>query len=673
MRPAVPLLLIAAVGLGPSPARGGWDDLVPRPRDNGAYVDVFGAYERDSDRTGGRTVRWTDLFFREKLTLYSDGYFYHPRFLLYHTAVSGALKQEIYDVSTLAARRHHGTGFEYDVRFVLLPEHPYHLEVFALRYEPLFREHAATERNSEQVSRGARFEYRKKPLFFHARYDDDTIRSGVATTRVTRTGLSGQYFRRFEGGNQISLSAEHDPSRFHDSMGLSGDSRRTAAAAALEARRGKLNLSATRNDRDQTSPGSGRIGDEQEAFYESLIVYLPLGFRTESSYRYDDTRSFLRPPGATADRVLSSTGRELRFDLIHRLYESLDTSYRFRKHERTSGGGESKAIGHTLTAAYTKTVPRGRILLGMNAGRQDTETRGRADVVQEPHPATPVPGTFLLGQQDVEASGISVFLRSPLPPFDTVELDAGVHYTVSPLGNTFEVSVFGLPPQFAVPGSFDLLVSYSLRTGDFELRTDTTGASASVQLLDDLLTPFVSTFAIHSEVLSGVFPGNPLDSRTTTAGVLYHRGPWRARTEYQVLHWDVSPYRAWRSEVQYVGAVGPQTTFYGTGSYTSRRYPQGRSDPSRDPYSEEASTASANLQRRYPSQGLLLAAGATLSRLEGLVDTNAFSMSSTAMWKIGKLDVTLGASVYGSDSRGATTPSNRRAHELYYVKLRRRI
>ena len=41
------------------------------------------------------------------------------------------------------------------------------------------------------------------------------------------------------------------------------------------------------------------------------------------------------------DSRLTETSREVRFDLIHRLYESLDSRYTFLRNERTSTAGDS--------------------------------------------------------------------------------------------------------------------------------------------------------------------------------------------------------------------------------------------------------------------------------------------------------------------------------------------
>ena len=54
-----------------------------------------------------------------------------------------------------------------------------------------------------------------------------------------------------------------------------------------------------------------------------------------------------------------------------------------------------------------------------------------------------------------------------------------------------------------------------------------------------------------------------------------------------------------------------------------------------------------------------------------LPSTGAWSLNSSLSWKIGKLDVTAGANVYGSSTSGTTTVDSDRVHQYYYVTVRR--
>jgi hypothetical protein len=137
-------VICAALGLVPAVARGDWQDFLPYPVENGAIAEGIMTYERDHNRVGDHSVEWDDLYFREKLTAFSNGYSYHPRFLQYRFSLTGVLKQEEYDSSSTGSTGwREGTGMEYDTRLTFLPEHPYSLLFYARRLEPMYKVNAS--------------------------------------------------------------------------------------------------------------------------------------------------------------------------------------------------------------------------------------------------------------------------------------------------------------------------------------------------------------------------------------------------------------------------------------------------------------------------------------------------------------------------------------------------
>lgn len=661
-----------AACLAPSGAAADWKAFIPRPLDNGAYLDLFTSFERDESRTTARPARWTDTFIREKLTLYSNGYSYHPRFLLYQFSIGATGRQEDYDSNTTSLGWRHGSGLEYNAKVLLLPEHPYNLEAYASRYEPLFKEHSAVEHNSVATTHGASVRYRKKPYFLNVSYANQTVESARSSSDVTRVGVNGEYFKRYASGNELSVNGGFNPSWFSNSQGTEGDSQEYLLGNLVKWRRVQLHSSLSKNTFDQETLGTNRFENDQFVWYERLTARLPWHFRTNLSHRWQDSESIISNAAAAQARTLSDKSKNLQFDLIHKLYRSLDTTYTFRRGARTSFAGETTALSNALALNYTKSIPRGRILAGTSLGRTETDNRGQVDIVDEPHSGVAVPGVFTLQQQNAEPTSIEVFLRSPLPPFETVRLVEGVHYTKIPAQNTFEIQVFALPPEFVVPEAYDFFVTYSLLTGDFELRTDTFGGNASVQLFDNLLTPYFGYVTVRSDVLAGVFPGIPVDSTTYTTGLLVHRGPVRARGEYQKLEWEVSPYEAWKAEVQYVSALTPTTSVYATTAYLNKHYPQGLSAFVDRAFTEETVSVSGSIQKRL-LRDMYASTGGSYSWRQGLVDSNAYSLNAALMWRIGRTDLTVGASAYGADTTGAGVISTEREHQYFYVRLRRKL
>ena len=666
------LLICMAVCVAPALAWADWSEFTPRPVENGGFVDVYSSYERDDVRSERYRNRWDDAFVRERFTLFSNGYSYHPRFMQYRLSVSGATSQEWYDSTHIESRSTTGSGVEYDASFYFLPEHPYNLNVYFRRYEPLFKEQAATEHGAVETSRGASFRYRKRPYFVHAGYTDDSVDSSGVTSDVTRLSLDGQYIKLYPNANELSFTGAYNPSWFSNSEGLDGDMTELLGGNLINLKWIRLSSNVSRYWQNQDSPTSTGLNEDQLSVYERLIAYFPYNFRGQLYYRYDDEEATFHDPRGGPDETLTSTGNDLQVDLIHRLFLSVDTIYTFRQNDRTSQGGETDTTSHDLSVEYHKTIPRGMVLIGFNVGRADTDSQGAADVGLEPHPDIAVPGSFLLLQQNVDLTSIRVFLKSPLPPFELVELEPP-DYTVETVGNSVEITVVELPSRFVVPGTYEFQVSYSLITADFGMRTDTFGTHESVQLFDDLLTPYFSYLQARSHVTSGTFPGIPPDSDTYTTGLLVHRGPWRARGEYQELDWQISPYRAWRAEVQYTTALNPTTNVYGTATYLNKYYPQGTSFGQGASLTEESETVGGTVQKQFPDRKLFLSVGGSYSHRQGFVDTDAYTAHGALSWKIGKTDLSLGVSAYGSDSSGVFAFTTHREHELVYLKMRRRL
>jgi hypothetical protein len=671
----VKLTLVLGTVLTSSAAMAAWTDFAPRPFENGAYFELFGSEERDASRNNGRQSGWNDLFFTEKITFFSNGYFYHPRFLQYQFSISGALKQENYEQSfTPSVGWTRGTGLDYDGRLFFLPEHPYNFELFALRREPLYKEQSQTQHSTVETMYGARFQYRRRPYFVHAGYLDNSTSSQTGYSNVERLNLDGEYYKEFGGGNTFTATAFYTPSRFSGSMGLTGDASQYGVTGLVDVKTVRLNVTASKSEYDQESLLAGQLANDQFSFQERLSAYLPMNFRADFYYRILNNTSTISEPGVPGPRELTDDAQDLEAIFSHRLYQSLDSRYVFLRATRDSSGGDSTSVSNSIGVDYTKLIARGRVMAGVNLATILTDSSGQTDIPSEPHPGINVqpPGVFTLDQLNADPSSLQVFLRSPLPPFQLIRL-ADADYDVRLDANRLEISVYVLPPGFAVPGIYDFVVSYSLPTGTFEQRMNTYGFNTSVQLLDNMLTPYYSFLAVRSSVLSGVFPGVPLDSTTNTVGLTFLDGPWRALGEFRSLDWDVNPYRQWRTEVQYSGSVDPTLRLYGTADYLYRYYPQGTSVDSPIAYSEQDITLSGSLQKDFLARALMLSAGGSYSRVLGLVDSNAYSLNSAVTYRIGKLELSAGIDLYGSDTQGTTGGQYNRNHQYYYIKVLRRI
>ena len=235
----------------------------------------------------------------------------------------------------------------------------------------------------------------------------------------------------------------------------------------------------------------------------------------------------------------------------------------------------------------------------------------------------------------------------------------------------FQVNIFNLPAEFVVPGNYNFFVSYTLLSGGFKLGTNSYGGNLTFNLWNNFLNPYSSYLRVRAEVLAGFFPADPIDSTTKTAGIIVLKSPLRGLVEYQSFDWDVSPYRSWRAEITYSGPITETVTIYATASYINKNYPLGTAFLSDSGYTDRTASGSGSIQKQFFSKNLLVSAGGSYSRIRGLTDATGYSVNSSLMWKVGRLDVTLGATAYGSDSESLTTLPGRRRHHYYYLNVRR--
>lgn len=662
-------LLLAA----PSRSTAEWTDFLPRPYEKHVWFDTYASWERDHSSGDASAVRWDDTFFRERLTLESDGYSYDPRFLLYHLSVAGSGKQELYNNNSYTGNGDWQLdgGIEYDARMLLLPEHPYNVEVFATRREPVYRQQAATSRDTVMENEGLTLRYDKKPWFLHGSFINTDLDSDGSDSSVQNLNLDGKWFKRFLNGNELTFNGAFTPSWYDNNTGLDGNSLEYYGSNLIDLQKLRLSSNVSQNTFKQTQDSFNHYDTDQFAWWELLSIYFPWNFRTDLAYRRRNDDSTVE--NVALKRHYSADGDNVQLDVVHRLYESLDTRYRLTSDDRQSTNGKSHTLTNAAVMDYTKEIPHGRLLLGSTFSRSDLDNKGFADVVNDAYAATPVPGTFSLHQVDVDPNSIVVVMRSPLPPFEMIPLVEGVHYQVNTALEPFEIQLTALPPEFALPGSFDIYVSYSMQTGDYELRTDNGGAAISFEMLDNLVTPYFRYLAQRSDVLSGTYPGPPIDSDSYTSGLRILWGPLRARGEYQILDWDINPWRAGRAELQYVGNITRSITAYATASYVNRHYLGGDPPYSTLDFTEEVVTVSGNVTKQIWSRNLYVTIGGAYTHLTGLSDSDAWSANSSLVWHVGKLDVTLSASAFGSDSTTGFNPSVERDHQLISLSLRRQL
>jgi hypothetical protein len=203
------------------------------------------------------------------------------------------------------------------------------------------------------------------------------------------------------------------------------------------------------------------------------------------------------------------------------------------------------------------------------------------------------------------------------------------------------------------------------------VRTRTFGQNGSLALFNNLLTPYYSYTEVRSDTISGEVPGGGIDSRVITAGLSFFDGPFRARLEYGDVQWAISPWHGWRGELQYTGPLGPTTNVNAAASYQIRNVEESPEGDGPPPYTEKTFSASGNVQQYLLSRTLAVSGGGTFNWLTGLSESRSYSLNATLTWKIGKLDISGGATYSDTDTQNGTAYASRTVHRFYFLRLRR--
>ncbi|MBI5633335.1 MAG: hypothetical protein HZA15_07660 [Nitrospirae bacterium] len=668
------VLILTALLVAPAVCVADSQDFLPRLFSIGGDLDINSHYESDTNRSAERETKTADLFIRERLSLYTDGFIYHPRFIQFHVMLAAGLKQEDYE-TTFDQKSSHASSMEYDLSTALLPEHPYSLYLFTRRMEPLSRQQFSTLGTTVEYSTGGRFRYEARPYFVQAqviRNSDETDLWSSTTTAYNATAVYYQDFKEFNFISHITLNSWYDHSTFSSSSGVSGTKDEYGINALLKKNGISLNSMLSGANYDQADSGNTPVVMDQFSLHERLNAALPLGFRTELSYKYQKNNRRLGEGGDIFDRDMST--RENRFDLLigHRLFQSLDTLYQFRLDDLASSTGGVLTATHSLLSNYTKKIPWGRVTAGINLSSTIIDQTGQTGIASETY-RLGVPGSFTLNSQNIEQSSISVYLKSPLPPFEVIRLNEGVDYTVMPLGSTVQINVINLPAPFVVPETYDFIISFSLDFGDFKSQKDSYGANVNFNLFDNMLSPYYSRQVTKQKLISGDMSGIPYDATADTVGVIFQKDPYRLMGEYIRFDSTLSPYQGYRIEGSYSRSITETTRLLAAALYSSRRYPHGTSFEVVNGYTERIGTVSASIQKRFPMQNLFISAGGSYSQTKSVLDMSVATVNTSLQWMLGKLAVNFGASYSLLESQGLSSDKVRRTHQNVFLNIRRKL
>jgi len=658
--------------------------FAPRIYDYSAELELNAAYDSNEHKSDGRGTETKQIFSRQKLNFYLTGYSYHPRFIQYSLKLSTGLKEAKFESEAFDTGWTTGSAWEYDFRAIVLPEHPYNLEVYTRRLEPLSRS-AFSSDPSVTYSSGAFLRYKQLPYTGNLSYVRSTTETARASYTTTSYGADGSYFREYTGNRSLLLAGRYT----HKDSSASGISSKSSSdTMSLNNRISIKNVSLgsglTNSFRKQSSD---RLSMKSNVFTwsENLNAALPWNFSTALSYTYAKSRSDL-DAGAAPKRTLQSTSEGVNLRVNHKLYSSLASYYTtgFRKLSSSTGDTTSTRSGAGVN--YSKKIPWGRLNAGASYSLTVTETEGAPGVSNEVHeglffPSGPSigpdtgagPGDFKLDNPDADPASLILFVRNPLLPEEFILLTAQADYELQLLGNELYIDIVNLPatPEFVTPGTFDFLVSYSLVRRDVKTETRSSAYSLSASFFKDLLNPYYRHYRSEQRHISGSFNGEPLDETIDIVGLLVNRNPFTFSAEYQNVRSNLSPYDAWRTDLTYREQLALNTTVHATVRYSVTNYSSGFS-PARDSYTDKIFGLMGGVQQRFPRRNIALNVNGAYSHKTGLATSTTYTGSSALSWTAKKFLLTLGGSVSASKSEFGDVSSDRLT-QRYYLNVRRTL
>ena len=639
-----------------------------------ADMEINAGADIQKGSSDNRSSTTKDIFALEKIRLHVIGFVYHPRFMQYSLNVGVGLRQEKYSSDFRDEPFRSGFAKDYDIKLLILPDHPYTLELYARHGESLPRLTAGIAQSSYFDSLGAIFILKNRSkqgsYFFTARAVKDTVTYDTETTSVTTYAADGDVRREFGQARYIAAKAGFQHLEGDSFFGTTSSSNSYQLSNDIGYGNYGLASSVYYQNADQSTASSKAV-----AWTEILSAQLPWNF--DASFRQDLEKDTLKSEGTGHGEMdeSTSTTKKWEFHLHHKLYKSLTSAFDmyYQTNDSSADKVDSRTTGtndvlyYSLSSNYSKIIPYGQLMSGIGISKSISKNNGTSSVINEAHTAVDVPGSFVIESHEVEIGSIEVRLKSPLAPFEYIELVENVHYTVTLLGGNAQITVYSLPAPFLVPGTYDFYVSYDFLPQNNESELTTFNYNLRFKLFEEKLIPYYNLVIQKQKVISGIL--QPNDSTTHTLGLIYNRLPYQVRTEYSINDSN-EPYQTWKAEVMYARPLQPTLNVHATAHYAYTSY--GETVDGAAPTSQSIAGGNFSLTKRFPSQEIYLTLGGGYTRSWGQGTSQSLSLNSEVQWFVGKAVFRLGAnSLYSSfDNSGRTTTEST---NYFYLNVKRNL
>jgi hypothetical protein len=668
------LFCLSALVLIPSVAAADMQ-FMPRIIKSEAEAGIDMSYESNKNSvTGGGGLDTTDTFFAENITLSTTGFIYDPRFILFLAKVTGGSAQEMFKLVPGNEDNSWHTYLlkEYEFRAVILPEHPYNLEIYAIRRNPFIHGRLSPGISLVTYDNGAIFKYKRMPYAATARYAMTTLESERSTTHNKTLNVSGGYFKDW-GTTALTLTHSNADSTTNGvPINFTNDDYSLENQIRFFKQKAYLTTNVAQNKVTQSSIIQD-FHDKRLTWTEQLNLDLPWNFSSSIYYNYykENSKSHTTEPVLESDlNTKSNTGG---LTVSNRVYKSLLTTYNFNYIDSTSQTGKFRVISNSLSSNYVKTIPVGKVLANFTIGKSDLEQTGSPSIINETHNA-PLFGEFSLERGDIDESTLLIRVKTP----DTgllIDLQRGVHYQLFQVGNSFLVDIIGIPadalssdPLFV----YEFQVTYDIAAQNAKISTTNFGYSLRLELFHNLVNPYYSYFHTSQDVISGTILGGPENTSTNTVGISFEKPSYVFLVEYEDVQSNIRPSKRYRAELNYHKNITLTTNLLGRLYRTKTEYPEVPGEIQGISFNNTITGVDVRVRKTYPRKKVNIYAGGSYSRRTGFFTTTTYSLNSLLTWKIGKIDLTAGLELGRAETQ-LDTGKEEQTHQYYYLSVRRKL
>jgi hypothetical protein len=667
-------IIVIALITVPSAARGDLRQFIPRIYSNEAVLALDAAYEENENTSGGTGgLQTKDTFFSERFIFSTTGWVYHPRFIVFRGKLGLGLNQENFMNEKVPGSGGWKNTFveEYEFRAIVLPEHPYNLEVYTLRENPYIKGKISLGFPTVAYDTGAIFRYKKRPYKFSLGYNVATLESDTSTTRTKTLRTNGLYYKKW-GSIAGAYSHENADTESNNGPSIARTSDDYSLENQLVLFKRKVFFT-TKLDANLLNQKSfeNSLDDTRYSLTEQGSAELPWGFQTNVFYNYFDDTLKATSNGPGVNNTLSSTSNSVGFSILHRLYNSLRTSYNFNYTTNSSDTGDSSVTNQYLTSSYIKNIPLGVLSAGISVGRADVETKGATTVVNEMHSAQ-IFGEFTLDHTDIDEDTLVIRVKAPDSGV-LVDMTKDTDYLVLPIGTTLRIEIIAIPPDAVSKDPFftyDFQVSYSLISQNARTRTDSFGYNVRLDLFDHFLAAYYGYYHSNQKVLSGSVNGIPLNATSNTVGVIVQRSPFRLLAEYVDYESTVNPSKTFKVEGTYRQHISRTTNIFARAFYNRVRR-TATLNSTGNTFTETVLGGDLRLEKRFPKLNLSTSLGASYFQTGEISTTRTYLLNGVLTWRAGRLYVNAGAN-FGLTETEITT-KQQLLHQYYYLSIRRQL